>query len=199
MKKCRNPECKQPFKPTFNNMQPTCSVPCAIRLGQIAKAKTAVRVEKARVRENRQAKRDQRENDLAWWLKVDAAEGNKNGGNTAYWLHRWIRLVRDKDQPCPMCGSMTPKGGHWHACHYRSRGAAKHLRFTPDNIHKGCQNCNTRTSGDTGAKFRADLVLRLGEDRVTEIDNDNTIYRWTIDECREIRNKYKTLVKEAGV
>jgi len=55
-----------------------------------------------------------------------------------------------------------------------------------------------RTQGDTGAKFRASIVLRLGEDRVAEIDNDNTIHRWTIDECREIRNKYKALVKDSG-
>ena len=170
-------------------MQKTCSVPCALAL-------VAVDKEKARKKENRQAKRDFRENDLKWWLKVDAAEGNKNGGNTAHWLHKWIREVRDKNQPCIMCGSERPRGGQWHACHYRSRGAAKQLRFNPDNIWKGCSMCNTRTEGDTGAKFRANLVLRIGEDRVKELDNDNTVHRWTIDECRAIRDEYKALCKE---
>ena len=173
-------------------MQKACSVPCALKLVDEKK-------EKDRKRENLKAKREFYENDLKWWLQVGGNDWGRNGGNTAYWLHKWIRQVRDIDQPCPMCGATTPKGGQWHACHYRSRGAAKQLRFEPDNIHKGCHTCNTRTEGDTGAKFRAGIVPRLGEDRVKELDEDNNIHRWTVDECREIRDFYKKLCKEAKI
>jgi hypothetical protein len=170
-------------------MQKTCSIPCALTLVAIDKAR-------ARQRDNKQAKRDFRENDIKWWLRV-GGDFNLNGGNVAFWLHKWVREVRDKDQPCPMCGARHyPRGGQWHACHYRSRGAAKQLRFEPDNIYKGCKHCNTWTEGDTGAKFRAGIVLRIGEERVAELDSDNSIHRWTIDECRPIRDFYKGICKE---
>jgi hypothetical protein len=193
LKKCK--VCKNPFEPRFNTLQPTCGVPCAIELTKI-QAKDA---EKAKKRQNKKDLKEFKENDLSWWLQVGGDECHRFGGNTGYWLHRWIRLVRDADKPCPMCGSDTPKGGQWHACHYRSRGAAKQLRFEPDNIYKGCHTCNTRTQGDTGARFRAGIVPRIGEDRVKELDEDNTIHRWTIEECREIRDKYKSLCKQEGV
>ena len=193
-RKCR--QCQSLFTPR-NSFHKLCVTRCAIEYVKASSIETKREdIQKALNREYKVAKRVSREESLAWWLKVDAAEGNKNGGNTAFWLHKWIRLVRDVDAPCIMCGSMQPKGGQWHACHYRSRGAAKQLRFEPQNIWKGCHHCNTRTNSDTGAKFRANLVLRIGEERVLELDNDNTIHRWTIDECREIRDFYKAQIKE---
>lgn len=191
LKKCK--ACGEKFKP-FNSLQKACSPKCALSMVEEKKAKD-------QRKENKRAKREFLENDIKWWLRADSALGKQNGGNTAYWLHRWIRLVRDKDKCCPMCEAPpeSPRGGQWHACHYRSRGAAKQLRFDPDNIHKGCAHCNTRTEGDTGARFRAGLVPRIGEERLTELDNNNDKKRWTIEECREIRDHYKALCKEAGV
>lgn len=190
-RKCRT--CRQPFKPEYNTLQPTCgNIQCAITYGKEQQRK-------AEKRKNQQAKREFRENDLSWWLSVTDKESSTNGGNTAYWLHKWIRLVRDLDQPCIMCGSQTPKGGQWHACHYRSRGAAKHLRFEPDNIHKGCAQCNTRTTGDTAANYRKNLVDRIGEERVTALETNNQTHKWTIEECRAIRDHYRDLCKRAEV
>lgn len=197
-RKCKAPSCGKRFEPTYNTMQPTCGSPaCALEYAKSKQGQDEIR--KARKRENKQLRRDFYLNDLSWWLKVGGKLSHHFGGNTAYWLHRWIVRVRDADKPCIMCGSMTPKGGKWDACHYRSRGAAKQLRFEPDNIHKGCTHCNTATTGDTGAVYRANLVSRIGEERAAELDADNRIHRWTIDECRAIRNYYRELCKAAGI
>ncbi|MDB4351957.1 recombination protein NinG [Porticoccaceae bacterium] len=174
-------------------MQVVCNkFECAVAFSQDRQSAQKHRV-KAQKKEHREAVKEVREKSLSWWVSV-GADSNKNGGNTAHWLHQWVRNVRDKDSPCIMCGK--DESNAWHACHYRSRGAAKQLRFEPDNIWKGCAHCNVYTKGDTGANYRANLVLRIGEDRVQELDSDNRIYRWTIEECRQIRDHYRDLVKE---
>lgn len=192
MKRCR--VCRDKFEPKYSSLQVTCGkISCAIEWGKSKEG--AAHAGKARKRETLEMKRERRENSLSWWLNVDAAEANKNGGNTAYWLHRWIRNHRDRDKPCIMCGSDKPKGGQWNACHYRSRGAAGHLRFHPDNIQKGCAHCNTRTTGDTASRYRENLVQRIGEDQVISLETNNETRRWTIDECRELRDYYRDLCK----
>lgn len=189
--------CEKDYTPKYNTLQPVCNSFQCMATHATNKREAKQKKDKKKIkRENLKSKREFYESDIKWWLQV-GADSPRNGGNTGYWVHKWVRTVRDVDKPCPMCGSSVPKGGKWDACHYRSRGAAKQLRFEPDNIHKGCTSCNTRTQGDTGAKFRAGLLPRLGEERLTELDNDNRIHRWTIEECREIRDKYKLLCKEA--
>jgi len=181
--------CEQSFEKRRMG-QKVCSVPCSIAVVNDDKLKK-------KKSQTRQMKRDLRENDLGWWLAVGNGEANKNGGNTAYWLHRWIRLVRDKFQPCIMCG--RTESNDWHACHFRSRGAAKQLRFEPDNIHKGCGHCNTYTKGDTGAMFRINLAEKIGEEATVALETNNELAEWTIEKCRAIRDDYKARCKEAGV
>ena len=55
-------------------------------------------------------------------------------------VNKYIRL-RDRDKPCISCGNnrehkMGLSGHRYDAGHYRSRGAAGHLRFNLLNIHK---------------------------------------------------------------
>lgn len=195
---CKAPSCSDRFEPQYNSMQPTCGkIPCAIEYAESRRGQDDIR--KARNREVRQAKREIRENSLSWWKTVNHSDASRNGGNVPYWLHRWITKVRDKDKPCIMCGATEPRGGQWHACHFRSRGAANHLRFEPDNIHKGCAHCNTYTTGDTASKYRANLIERIGLDRVEALETNNETHHWTIDECRAIRDDYKQRCKAAGV
>jgi hypothetical protein len=190
-RKCK--VCGDTFIPSFNTFQKTCGdTSCMVVYGKQEQKKQVERDRKA-------AKRKIREGDVRWWLAVGNAEAKMNGGNAAYWVHRWVRLVRDKDKPCIMCGSFEPKGGHWDACHYRSRGAASHLRLDPLNIHKGCTWCNTNTTSDTGLNFRQNLISRIGKDEVEWLDSNNDLKKWTIDDCRLVRDQYKALCYAAGV
>lgn len=191
-KRCKAPDCGEWFKP-FNSMQQACSPKCALVFAQSKQGREHVAKEK---RKSNQAEKNRilyGENPR-WWMSIDK-DASRNGGSTAYWCHRFIRL-RDHDRGCIMCGSDEPKGGKFDACHYRTRGAASHLRFHPDNIHKGCAHCNTYTNGDTASVYRINLVERIGEDRVVALETDNTPHKWAIEELRELRDYYKAKCKK---
>ena len=82
------------------------------------------------------------------------------------WLHEAQGAVnayvreRDSGMPCISCGN-TPAAsasltGHKMDCgHYRSRGAAPHLRFRLDNMAAQCVKCNRELSGNTVEFLRA--------------------------------------------
>lgn len=112
-------------------------------------------------------------------------------------FNAYIR-ARDEGQLCICCGKpfepMKP-GGSVDAGHFRSRGAAGHLRFNEDNCFAQRKNCN-RPGGTTYAAFRAGVVARIGEARVTALEADNTPHKWTHDELRGIRDTYKAKLKE---
>lgn len=106
--------------------------------------------------------------------------------------------ARDAAQPCICCGKpFEPQrpGGSVDAGHFRSRGAAGHLRFNEDNCHAQRKNCNM-PGGATYAEYRAGLVARIGEARVLALEMDNGVRKWTHDELRGIRDHYRKLLKE---
>lgn len=116
------------------------------------------------------------------WLAEAQAEFNK-----------FIR-ARDHALPCISCGRHV--SGSYHAGHYRSVGAAPQLRFTEDNVHKQCgYNCNVSKSGNA-IEYRIALVRKIGLARVEELESDNTVKKWTIDEIKEIKATYKRKLKE---
>lgn len=112
-------------------------------------------------------------------------------------FNAWVR-ARDAILPCICCGKpfepMKP-GGSVDAGHFRSRGAAGHLRFNEDNCFAQRKNCN-RPGGTTYAAFRAGVVARIGEARVTALEADNTPHKWDRDELISIRNFYRGRLKE---
>lgn len=180
MRKCKNPDCRKPFKPTFNTMQPTCSIPCAIELANIQK-------EKDRKKQNAADKKKLRESDRSWWL--DQAQ---------YYFNRWIRLVRDSAQPCISCGECRDTI-QYAAGHYRTVGACPELRFEPRNCHKQCnRNCNQHKSGNV-TEYRIRLIKRIGQEDVDWLEGPHDPKHYTIEDLREIRDHYKALCKEAGV
>ena len=145
------------------------------------KARAAAKVERAETRRRKEAVK--RMPDLI-------AEAQ-----TAF--NAYIR-ARDASKPCICCGKpfepMKP-GGSVDAGHFRSRGAAGHLRFNEDNCFSQRKNCN-RPGGTTYAAFRAGVVARIGEARVLALEADNAVHKWTHDELRAIRDTYKAKLKE---
>lgn len=83
----------------------------------------------------------------------------------------WVR-ARDAGLPCICCGetakSSSLTGGEWDAGHYRSRGAASHLRYHPDNASAQRKQCN-RHAFDV-ASYRANLIARIGLERVEALE-----------------------------
>ena len=109
----------------------------------------------------------------------------------------WVR-ARDAGLPCICCGetakSAALTGGEWDAGHYRSRGAASHLRYHEDNCHSQLKQCNRRAFDV--ASYRRNLIERIGIARVEALENDNGTHKWTLDELKMIKAEYIRKRKE---
>ena len=112
-------------------------------------------------------------------------------------FNAYIR-VRDERQPCISCGQALDSsgvGGGFDCGHYRSTGAAKHLRFHPDNAHGQCKHCNRWLSGRV-ADYRIGLLGRIGEERLLQLEANNEVHKWTKDELRAIKAEYRAKTNE---
>jgi len=106
-------------------------------------------------------------------------------------INKYVRL-RDKNKPCVSCGNdrehkIGLSGHRYDAGHYRSRGSAGHLRFNLLNIHKQCVKCNRENSGNV-VEYRLELINRIGQDRVNELETDNEPRKFTIDYLKRVKS-----------
>ena len=106
-------------------------------------------------------------------------------------FNRYIR-ERDCDLPCVSCGRFHP--GSYDAGHYRSTGAAPHLRFDEDNCHKQCVPCNQHKSGNS-VEYRIRLIERIGTERVESLERNNEVRKWTIEDAKRIKAEYAEKLK----
>ena len=166
-KKCK--VCKKEYVPA-KTMQATCfDFGCAIEYGVKLKQKSY----KA---ETRAMKAKLNDESRAYWI----AKAQKS-------FNAYIR-ERDRDLPCVSCGRYHE--GQWHAGHYRTVGACGALRFCEKQVWKQCSACNNYLSGNIAA-YRAQLIIRVGNDCLAKIENYSEIKRWTIPELKEITERYK--------
>lgn len=86
-------------------------------------------------------------------------------------------------------------GNQVDAGHYRSTGAASHLRFNEDNCHAQSKHDNKFLAGNA-VDYRIRLAARIGLARVKALEADNTPVKWIRDELRAIRDKYRAKTKE---
>jgi hypothetical protein len=107
------------------------------------------------------------------------------------------RVMRALDigQPCVSCQTPYNQIKKKNAGHYRSVGAAPHLRFNEDNVWLQCEHCNTHKSGNA-VEYRINLIKRIGVERVEALEADNTPVQYRIDDYKAIRLKYNLKFKE---
>ena len=167
--------CEKPFVPT-KPMQSVCGPRCAVRKVKQDKAQ-----ERAKVRTRKEAIKTIpqliREADIAF----------------AAWVRERDRLA---GHPCISSGRpLDWSGNQTDAGHYRSRGAASHLRYHPDNCHAQSKADNRFLAGNAIA-YRIGLIARIGLDAVEALEADNASKKWTHDELREIKAFYKAKTKQ---
>ena len=114
-------------------------------------------------------------------------------------FNRYIR-ARDRlaGRRCICCDrplEWDATGGMVDAGHYRSTGSADHLRFDERNCHAQRSDCNRYGAG-RAVDYRIGLAARLGVAAVVELESDNTPIKWTREQLREIRDKYRRLATE---
>jgi hypothetical protein len=169
--------CARPFTPARMG-QRVCGLPCARKVPKVAKAK-----ERAETKARRRALETIPE-------LIRAAQKEFNA---------YIR-ERDKEQPCICCGRVETavdglRAHGWDCGHYRSTGSASHLRFNEDNAHRQLVYCNRNGAG-RAVDYRIGLISRIGLARVEALESNNTVHKWTADELRAIRDKYRALARE---
>lgn len=106
--------------------------------------------------------------------------------------------TRDRAAGYPCISSGRPldwSGNAVDAGHYRSVGAASHLRFNEDNVHAQSKHENQFLAGNA-VDYRINLIARIGLARVEALEADNRVHRWTHDELRAIRDEYRAKLKQ---
>jgi hypothetical protein len=163
--------CGDKYTP-ISSFQKVCKPTCAIEYNK-DQDKKAIRKKTREWREKNKSKGQ-------WMSEAQAA------------FNKYVR-ARDLKLPCISCGMIYKNGNHlvnggsrWDAGHYRSRGAAAHLRFHLDNVHKQCVKCNRNMSGNS-VEYRKRLIARIGLERVERIENDYTIKKFSVDYLKRIK------------
>ena len=170
--------CPEKFIPRTTT-QTVCSPKCALQL--------------AKQLSSRKQKQQEKAERAAWnKRKADVKPLKHWEDATQRVVNDYIR-ERDRDLPCISCGTWVTV--QWEAGHFRSRGAASHLRYNEDNIHKQCHRCNAELSSNA-ISYRAALVVKIGSERVEALENNNTPHRYTREELKSIRMHYRALMRE---
>ena len=171
--------CGGKFRPSFNSTQVVCSPKCALSHAPANQQKARKAIDQ---RERREIKvRKEKLKSRADHLKEAQVVVNQ-----------YIRL-RDADLPCVSCGRFHD--GQWHAGHFRSAGGHPELRFEPLNIWRQCAPCNTHKSGDL-VNYRAELVRRIGAEKVEWLEGAHNAKKYTIEQLQEIKVHYRALVRQ---
>lgn len=177
-KTCKNPACGEKFVAQRLG-QAVCSYPCGLAIKDVNQTKARKALADVG-RKELQASKERIKPKGQYMREAQAA------------FNAWIR-ARDAAQPCISCGRHHE--GQYHAGHYRTVGSSPELRFEPTNVHKQCAPCNNHKSGDI-VNYRMSLVLRIGQAQVDWLEGPHEPQRYTIDDLKAIKARYKAMTKE---
>ena len=130
-------------------------------------------------RQRRKAKRESLKSKSQWDKEAQSA------------FNRYIR-IRDEGKPCVSCGNQLIgksnylTGSAIDASHYRSRGAASHLKFNVFNVHSACTRCNRQLSGNA-VEYRIRLIERIGLERVERLEADYAPRRFDVTYLKRVK------------
>lgn len=164
--------CKTPYTPR-TGLQSVCGITCALAQ---SKAKSAAVAQKEADRRHREQKLALK--PRAKWLQEAQVAFNS-----------YIR-ARDAGKPCISSGVSEKErftGGYFDAGHYRSTGAAAHLRFNTWNCHGQAKRENRELSGNVVA-YRLGLIERIGLERVERLEHDQELRSFDIVYLRRVKS-----------
>ncbi|MEE4652822.1 recombination protein NinG [Pseudomonas alliivorans] len=170
-KKCRVPECGASFVP-HKLGQTVCSPACAIidaPRNQAKARKALAQVERSEIKVRKE--------------KLKSRADHAKEAQTI--INRYVRL-RDAHLGCISCDKPASWGGQWHCSHFRSVGAAAHLRFNLWNMNKSCSQCNSHLSGNIMV-YRPRLVEKIGAEKVEWLERNQDLVRHEISYLKRIK------------
>lgn len=177
------PICSTEYIPR-SSLQKVChNYKCAIAFNKQRDAEIAAREQRKRERElsaDLKQRREALKTRAEWEREAQAA------------FNRYIRM-RDMYQECIshpgklISNSNYITGSAIDASHYRSRGAASHLRFNVFNVHAACTRCNRQLSGNA-VEYRIRLIERIGLERVERLESDAGPRKFDIDYLKRVKS-----------
>lgn len=182
-KKCRVAACRASFVPK-ESFQTWCSPDCAVviargkqekkrkELASIERREIKVRKEKLKSRSDFMRDAQQAFNEFIRWR--DRVAGH---------------VCISSGRPLDWDGNAVDAG------HYRSVGAAPHLRFDERNCHAQSKQDNRYLSGNA-TDYRIGLIKRIGRDEVELLEADQTIRKYTIEDLKAITAEYRAKTRE---
>lgn len=184
-KKCKAPGCGKPFKPTMTT-QKVCSISCAKAMAKDPKLQKIAA--KAITKQKRQDLQERREKLKTKGEHLREAQAAFN----AY--------IRERDRLAGYACISSGRPLDWNgnavdAGHYRSTGAAPHLRFDENNCHAQSKHDNRYLSGNV-AEYRLGLIQRIGLAAVEALEADQTPRRYTIEDLQAIKALYRQKLKD---
>ena len=109
-------------------------------------------------------------------------------------FNKYIRL-RDAGNVCISCQKKPLKEN---AGHFYNANNHWSVRFDERNVHLQCEHCNTYLSGNL-IEYRKQLINKIGIEQLTLLELEaNKTRKFTIDELKQIINKYKLKIKQYG-
>ncbi|EIK68310.1 bacteriophage Lambda NinG protein [Pseudomonas synxantha BG33R] len=170
-KKCRVATCRASFVPSRMGQavcSPTCAMIDAPRHEPKAR-KALAEIERKDIKVRKEALKSR--GDYA--KEAQAA------------INRYVRL-RDVRLGCISCDKPASWGGQWHCSHFRSVGAAAHLRFNLWNMNKSCSQCNAHLSGNIMV-YRPRLVEKIGAEKVAWLECNQGLVRHEIPYLKRLK------------
>ena len=178
-KTCKNPDCRASFVPQRLG-QAVCSPKCALATVEAQKAKEKKSLAQA-------GRRDIKVRKEALKSRADHAKEAQTV------INRYVRL-RDAHLGCISCDKPATWGGQWHCSHFRSVGAAAHLRFNLWNMNKSCSQCNAHLSGNIMV-YRPRLVEKIGAEKVAWLECNQDLVRHEIPYLKRLKSVFTKKAK----
>lgn len=170
-KKCRVATCRASFVPQRLG-QAVCSPKCALAIVEVQKAKEKKSLAQA-------GRRDIKVRKEALKSRADHAKEAQTV------INRYVRL-RDAHLGCISCNKPASWGGQWHCSHFRSVGAAPHIRYNLWNMNRACSVCNNHLSGNI-AGYRPKLIEKIGQNKVDWLESNHSVARHDIPYLKRIK------------
>lgn len=182
-KKCRVSTCRASFVPRAS-FQTWCSPDCALVIVRQRQEKQRKSI----------AQRERRE------IKVRREKLKSRGDYLREAQQAFNQFIRTRDQlaghQCISSGKpLDWSGNAVDAGHYRSVGSAPHLRFDERNCHAQSKQDNRFLSGNA-VDYRIGLIARIGQAAVDELESDQSVKKYTIEDLKAIKAHYRAKTRE---
>lgn len=178
-KTCKNPACRASFVPQRLG-QAVCNYTCGLAIKDVNQEKARKSLAQVERREIKVRKE-----------KLKSRADHAKDAQAV--INRYVRL-RDAHLGCISCDKPASWGGQWHCSHFRSVGAAAHLRFNLWNMNKSCSQCNAHLSGNIMV-YRPRLVEKIGAEKVEWLERNQDLVRHEIPYLKRLKAVFTKKVR----